>query len=159
MNTFSATTDTEAVVAAEREAVWAALTDPELLPKLTPLLRHIETDGDSWRWQMSRVSVLGISFSPCFTEKMRFEAPHRIEYTHAPPPGRTERTGADGWYELTEVTGGTRLRISLTLHVDLPLAKAAGPAVTRVMHAVMMRTGDRFASNLLKHLGVPAAQR
>ena len=160
MNTFSATTDSEAVVAADREAVWAVLTDPELLPKLTPLLRTIEADGDRWRWHMSRVSVLGISFSPCFTEKMRFEAPQRIEYTHAPPAGTVEHTGADGWYQLTEVEGGsTHLRINLTLSVDLPLAKAAGPAVTRVMRAVMMRTGERFATNLLNHLGVPAAQR
>jgi carbon monoxide dehydrogenase subunit G len=158
MSTFSATTDSEAVVAAEREAVWAALTDPVLLPKLTPLLRSIEANGDVWRWEMSRVSVLGVTLSPCFTEQMTFDAPHRIEYTHAPPPGRTERTGADGWYELTEVTGGTRLRISLTLHVELPLARAARPAVTRVMKAVMMRTGERFATNLLKHLDVPATR-
>ena len=130
-----------------------------LLPKLTPLLRSIEANGDLWRWEMSRVSVLGVTLSPCFTEQMTFDAPHHIEYTHAPPSGHTERTGAEGWYELTEVRGGTRLRISLTLHVDLPLARATGPAVTRVMHAVMMRTGERFATNLLKHLDVPAAQR
>ena len=158
MNTFSATTDSEAVVAADREAIWAALTDPVLLPKLTPLLRSIEADGDRWRWEMSRVSVLGVTLSPSFTEQMSFDAPHRIEYTHAPPHGRAERTGADGWYELTEVRGGTRLRISLTLHVDLPLAQAAGPAVTRVMKAVMMRTGERFATNLLAHLDVPATR-
>ena len=158
MSTFSATTDSEAVVPADREAIWAALTDPVLLPKLTPLLRSIEADGDRWRWEMSRVSVLGVTLSPSFTEQMSFDAPHRIEYTHAPPPGRTERTGADGWYELTEVRGGTRLRISLTLHVELPLARAARPAVIRVMKAVMMRTGERFATNLLAHLDVPATR-
>ena len=40
---------------------------------------------------------------------MAFDAPDRIEYTHAPAAGRAERTGADGWYKLTEVDGGTRL--------------------------------------------------
>jgi carbon monoxide dehydrogenase subunit G len=158
MPTFSATTDSEAVVPADREAIWAALTDPVLLPKLTPLLRSIEANGDLWRWEMSRVSVLGVTLSPCFTEQMTFDAPHHIEYTHAPPSGHTERTGAEGWYELTEVRGGTRLRISLTLHVDLPLTRAARPAVTRVMKAVMMRTGERFATNLLAHLDVPSTR-
>jgi carbon monoxide dehydrogenase subunit G len=153
MNTFSATNDSEAVVAADREAIWAALTDPALLPRLTPLLRRIETDGDLWRWEMARVSVLGVGVNPCFTERMHFDAPRRIEYTHQPPQGRVEHAGADGWYELTGVDGGTRLRISLTLSVDLPLARAAGPAVSAVMKAVMMRTGERFATNLLDHLG------
>ena len=155
MSTFSATNDSVAVVAADREAIWSALTNPDLLPRLTPLLRHIEHDGDLWRWEMSRVSVLGVSFSPSFTERMVFDPPRRIEYTHEPPVGRPERTGAEGWYELTEVDGGTRLRISLTVRVELPLPRAAAPAVTGVMKPVMMRTGERFAANLLRHLGVP----
>lgn len=155
MNRFSATNSSVAVVQADREAIWAALTDPDLLPELTPLLRDIDATGDLWRWEMAKVDVLGVKFSPCFTERMSFDAPHRIEYTHAPPAGAVERTGAEGWYELVEVDEGTRLRISLTVHVELPLARAARPAVTRVMSAVMARTGDRFAVNLLRHLGVP----
>jgi carbon monoxide dehydrogenase subunit G len=154
MNSFSATTDSEATVPADREAIWAALTDPEVLPRLTPLLRHIEADGDLWRWEMSRIPVLGVSISPSFTEQMTFDAPRRIDYTHAPPPGRHEGTAAEGWYVLTEVPGGTHLHISLTLTVQLPLARVAGPAVRRVMETVMARTGDRFAGNLLRHLGV-----
>ena len=156
MNRFEATNHSEAVVAADREAIWAALTDPEVLPKLTPLLRSIETDGDVWRWQLARFTILGIGLAPCFTERMRFDPPNRIEYSHEPPEWHREPAGADGWYVLTEVDGGTRLEISLTMHVDLPLAKAARPAVTRVMRSMMQRTGDRFATNLLRHLKVPA---
>jgi carbon monoxide dehydrogenase subunit G len=155
MNRFSASTDSEAVVGADRKAIWAALTDPEVLPRLTPLLRHIEADDDLWRWELTRIPVLGVSISPSFTERMRFDPPERIEYTHAPPPGRTEHTGAEGWYQLDEVEGGTRLRISLTLSVELPLTRAARPAGQRVMRLVMARTGERFAVNLLSHLGVP----
>lgn len=154
MNQFSATTDSEAVVAADQKAIWEALTDPEVLPRLTPLLRHIETDGDLWRWELNRIGVLGASIRPCFTERMHFDAPQRIEYTHEPPAGRHERTAAEGWYHLTEVEGGTRLRISLTLSVELPLTRAVEPAVRRVMQSAMARTGDRFAVNLLRHLGV-----
>ena len=152
MNRFSATTDDQAVVPADREAIWAALTDPEVLPRLTPLLRHIEADGDLWRWELTRIPVLGLSISPSFTERMVFDAPQRIEFTHEPPAGRRERTAVEGWYQLDEVPDGTHLHIRLTITVELPLARAAGPAVRKVIETVMRHTGDRFSANLLRHL-------
>jgi carbon monoxide dehydrogenase subunit G len=154
MSRFSANTESEAVVPAERAAIWAALTDPVVLPRLTPLLRSIDTDGDVWRWHLMSISALGVSIAPSFTEQMRFMDGRRIEYAHQPPPGANERTGADGWYELSDVDGGTQLAISLTLHVELPLSRIAAPAVTKVMKSTMQRTGDRFSANLLHHLGV-----
>ena len=160
MHRFAATTDSEAVVPADRAAIWAALTDPDVLPRLTPLLKHITVVGPDdpaaggalWRWELIRIPVLGVSISPSFTERMRFTAPERIDYVHEPPAGRHERTAAEGWYVLTEVDGGTYLRISITLTVELPLARAAGPAVRQVMRAVMAHTGGRFADNLMRHL-------
>jgi len=154
MSRFSATTESEAVVAAGRSAIWAVLTDPVLLPKLTPLLRRIETDGDLWRWHLVGLSVLGIGISPVFTERMIFDAEKRIDYTHEQPGGANERTGAEGSYVLSEVEGGTHLAISLTLDVDLPLPRLAGPAVRTVMQETMQRMGERFSANLLQHLGV-----
>ncbi len=154
MTSFSATTESDAVVAAGRPEIWAVLTDPVLLPKLTPLLRKIDTDGDLWRWHLVKLSVLGVGISPVFTERMRFVEGSRIDYTHEPPPGVTERTGAEGQYLLSDVDGGTHLAISLTLHVDLPLSRLASPAVSGVMRATMQRMGDRFSANLLRHLGV-----
>ncbi len=156
VNTFSATTESDAVVPAARSDIWAALTDPVLLPKLTPLLQHIHADGDLWRWELARIPILGIAVAPCFTERMTFEPESRIEYRHEPPAGATERTGASGWYALEDVEGGTRLRISLTIDAQLPLPKSSGFAVRRVMTSVVDRMGDRFAANLLRHLGVPA---
>jgi carbon monoxide dehydrogenase subunit G len=153
MTCFSATNHSHAVVKADRLQVWKALTDPVLLPKLTPLLHTIEADGTTWRWHLTGVTVLGIGIAPVFTEQMRFEEPGYIEYTHR-PPGKAERAGADGWYKLEEVKEGTHLEIKLTMHVDLPLSRMAGPAVERVMASMMQRTGDRFAANLLRHLGV-----
>jgi carbon monoxide dehydrogenase subunit G len=154
MNRFSATTDDQAVVPADRSAIWAALTDPDVLPRLTPLLRNIETDGDLWRWELTRIPVLGVSISPSFTERMVFDAPRRIEFTHAPPDGRRERAAVEGWYDLTEVEGGTHLHIRLTMSVELPLLRSAGPAVRAVMETVMSHTGDRFSVNLMRHLGI-----
>lgn len=154
MAEFEATTTTDAVVAAERMTIWQALTDPQLLPKLTPLLTSIDTDGDLWRWHMVKIAALGVSIIPAFTEKMVFDEGRRIDYSHQPPTGASERAGADGWYLLEDVDGGTKLSISLTLHVELPLPRAAAPAVQKVMKATMARTGDKFAANLLDHLGV-----
>ena len=155
MTCFSATNHSEAVVAADRKEVWAALTDPGLLPDLTPLLRSIEADGDTWRWHLAKLTVLGIGIAPVFTEQMSFDQPNRIDYEHR-PLGKSERAGADGWYKLSDHDGGTRLEIKLTMHVELPLSRLAAPAVKKVMSAMMQRTGERFASNLLDHLGVPA---
>ena len=156
MNTFSAQTESDAVVHASRSEIWAALTDPDLLPRLTPFLKHIEADGDLWRWELSKIPILGVAIAPCFTERMTFDPETRIEYTHAPPAGTTERTGVEGWYQLDDVEGGTRLRISLTIDAQLPLPKSSGFAVRKVMGSVVDRMGDRFAANLLKHLGVTA---
>ncbi len=154
MTKFSANTYSEAAVASERAAIWDVLTDPELLPELTPLLQKIETDGEIWRWYLTSISALGVSIRPAFTERMTFADEHRIEYTHAPPAGATERSGAEGWYELSDIDGGTLLVISLTLCIDVPLPRAAGPAVRRIMTTTMERTGERFSKNLLAHLGV-----
>jgi carbon monoxide dehydrogenase subunit G len=154
MSSFSATTENEAVVAADRMAIWAALTDPDVLRELTPLLNKIDSDGDLWTWHMKRISALGVGITPIFTEQMSFAEGKRIEYTHRPPSGVTERTGAEGVYELSDVDGGTLLKISLTLTVELPLPKRVGPAVRRVMKGTMERTGDKFSANLNRHLGI-----
>jgi hypothetical protein len=154
VNRFSATNESEAVVAADRADIWAVLTSPVLLPKLTPLLTRIDADGDLWRWHLIRMSVLGVGVGSEFTERMSFDEGKRIDYNHEPPHGATERTGAEGWYELSDHKNGTHLAISLTLHVELPLSKATQPVVERVMAATMQRTGDRFSTNLLNHLGI-----
>ena len=153
MRSFSATTESEAVVAAPAADIWAVLTDPVLLPELTPLLTRIDADGDIWTWHMMQIKALGVGISPKFTERMLFDDGHRIDYSHAPAEGVHERTGAHGWYQLDEVEQGTQLSISLTLSVELPLPRTAGPAVRRVMKTTITRTGERFSSNLLKHLG------
>ena len=154
MTRFSATNESEAVVAAEPEAIWAVLTDPVLLTQLTPLLQHVEADGDLWRWDLARIPVLGVAVAPSFTERMTFEPTSRIAFTHAPPPGRTERAGVDGWYTLEPVDRGTLLRTALTVEVDLPLPRAASVAVRGVMRTVIARMGDRFGANLEHHHGL-----
>ena len=156
MTCFEATNRSREVVRAERSEIWAALTDPQLLTDLTPLLRHIDTHCDQWVWHMMGISALGVEVAPCFTETMQFTPERRIDFAHTPPPGVVERAGADGVYLLEEAEGGTMLDITITIHVDLPLPRMSRGAVERVMEQSMERTGDRFGRNLLQHLGVPA---
>lgn len=152
MARFSATSENEAVVSADRTAVWSLLTDPETLVELTPLLTDITTDGDLWRWQLVHIPVLGVSVAPSFTERMSFDPERRIDFDHAPPQGRTERASAKGCYVLRDADDGTHLAVSLEIWVDLPLPKLAGRSVNAVMSRVMKRMGDRFSANLLRRL-------
>lgn len=153
MTRFSADTHAEAVVAAPRADIWAALADPGLVAELTPFVRTIRADGDRWRWEMNGLKVLGVGVAPAFTEQMVFDEPERIEFRHAPPPGATERSSVSGWYELSEVDAGTRLSTSLEITLDLPLPRAAAPAVRGTMSTVIDQIGERFSRNLLEHLG------
>ncbi len=152
MTCFESTIESTADISAARSDVWKALTDPVLLPKLTPLLSQIDVNGDKWRWHMMRIAALGVSVVPVFTETMTFEDEKRIEYLHTPGAGKRERAGTEGTYELSDIEGGTHLSISLTLRVDLPLPKASARPVQRVMKRTMERTGDKFSANLLRHL-------
>jgi carbon monoxide dehydrogenase subunit G len=145
----------EADLPVERQRIWEVLTDPGCLASLTPLIRDITADGDTWCWQLSGISALGVSMAPSFTERMVFTPVERIEYHHAPPAGTTEKAGAEGVYTLSELDGDrTRLFIDLTMWVDLPLPKLSRRAVERVMAESMQRAGDRFAENLYRHLDI-----
>ena len=149
---FSASTTSEAVVDAERARLWDVLTDPAALAELTPMLSSVEADGDLWRWQMVKVPVLGASLTPAFTERMVMVEHERIDFTHAPPAGADERAGVDGWYTLTDTDRGTHLATSLTVRVQLPLARVAAPAVTTAMRTVLATMGHGFARNLVRRL-------
>ena len=152
MTRFSADTRAEAVVTAPRAAIWAALTDPALVAELTPFVRRITEDGDHWRWELSGLKVLGVGVEPAFTELMTYEEPERIEFRHDPPDGERERSGVEGWYELTEVDEGTRLVTSLEITLDLPLPRASSRAVKAAMGKVVDQMGERFSKGLLAHL-------
>ena len=154
MARFTATNASTAVIKASRADIWAAITDPEVLPRLTPLLESIETYGDVWRWKLANLSVLGVSVDPSFTERMRFEPTRRIDYDHEPAEGVQERAGAAGSYVLKDHPEGTHLAMRIALTVELPLSRLSAPAVEGIMRAVMLQTGTRFAGNLHKHLRI-----
>ena len=156
MTKFSVATTSSATVEADRARVWTALTDPDLLPRLTPYLRRIDARTDDgvvrWTWHLVRIPVLGSMVSPSFTEVMTFDEPSRIDFAH--DPQRTdEKAGVEGRYDLSGVSGGTHLEISLGISVDLPFPGLARPAVHTAMRAVVATMGARFSHNLVRHLG------
>jgi carbon monoxide dehydrogenase subunit G len=152
MTRFSAQTQSSAILKSPREKIWDALTDPELLPELTPYLHNIKVDGDRWTWNVAKVPLLGKSIGTCFTEVMTFDEPRYIGFKH--DPERTdEHSAVEGEYVLEEVGGGTRVSIDLGVSVDLPFSRVMRPAVEGGMRAVMALMGRRFAHNLLRHLG------
>ena len=153
MTWFEARRTSEAVVTADRAAVWEALVDPDAIASMTPLVERIEAHGDHWSWQLSNVPGLGVSLAPAFTVRLEVDEPHRIEFVHDPPEGRRERAGVDGVYLLTEVPEGTHLKIGLGVRVDLPLPRLARSAVTTTMQGVLASMGKGFSAALLERLG------
>lgn len=151
MTRFSASTQSEAVISAERDAVWDILTDPAAVTRLTPFVGQIEVVDDLWVWHMSGIPGLPVSFAPTFTERMHFEPRTRIDYEHA-PRGRHEPAAVDGWYTLADHPEGTRLGIRLEMCVSLPLPKLAAPMVQRAIKQVLDMMGNRFASKMLAEL-------
>lgn len=152
MTTFSTRNDSMEAISAPVDRVWAAMTDPDLLARLTPLIDRIDDLGDHWRWRLVGIGALGVEIAPCFTVAMTFEEPRLIRFEHDPPAGATERAGATGKYELIGFDNGTVLDIDMEMHVDLPLPRMSRGAVERVMGRTTQLGGDRFFTNLLAHL-------
>ncbi|WP_297741451.1 SRPBCC family protein [Nocardioides sp.] len=157
MNRFRARTTSTARLRSSPEQVWGVLTDPELLPVLTPYLQRIEvhpaSDGpDRWTWHLTHIPVMSATVMPVFTEVMTFEKPTRIVFAH--DPAKTEeRTGVEGSYVLAPDGTGTRVAIDLEIWCDLPLPRLSRIAVQTVMHGVVAAMGKRFATNMVRHLG------
>lgn len=151
MTAFTVSTSSSATLSSGREEVWAALTDTELLPRLTPYLRSIDDHGDRWTWHLMRIPVLGSMVSPSFTELMSFDRPSRIDFEHD-PSRHDEKAGVQGCYAMSDAGGGTGVRIELAITVELPFPRLARPAVHTAMRAVVATMGARFSHNLVRHL-------
>ena len=153
MATFRARDRSSAVLRSPRTEVWAALTDADLIAKITPYVTSITVDGDRWVWRLASLPVLGLSVAPAFTEVMELHPEERIEFTHDPARS-DEMTSVEGTYVLADhAGGGTEVSIDLEITSTLPLPGLARPAVERVMAGVVKHMGAVFSRNLLKHLG------
>ena len=152
VNRFRARNRSEATLKSSPIQVWDVLTDPALLPKLTPYLKRIDVDGDRWTWNLTRIPVMSATITPTFTEVMTFEQEQRIGFAHDPAKP-DERTGVEGEYVLSPRGQGTHVAIDLEIWCDLPLPRMARLAVEGVMRTVVGVMGNRFAANMLRHLG------
>ena len=127
MATFTTANRSTATITADVDAVWDVLTDPDLIARLTPFLKSVEEEGTHWVWQMTKVPVLGKSFSFTFRERMDFDEPHRIDFTHDPAPGADEAAGVTGWYALAPRPAGTHLETSMQITVEPALPRTRAP--------------------------------
>lgn len=153
MATFHARDRSSAVLRSSRSEVWAALTDAELVARITPYVTGIDVHGDRWTWRMGTIPVLGHSVAPRFTEVMELHPEERIVFTHD-PDRPDEMTSVTGTYVLADNPGGgTDVSIDLQIACHLPLPGLARAAVERVMAGVVKHMGTVFSRNLLKHLG------
>ncbi len=158
MTAFRSRNHSVATVPVAPEAIWAVLIDSDLLARLTPLVDRIVPTGDRWAWTLAGISGLGLEVAPTFTERMTFVPISRIDFQHEPPPGTNERAGVNGKYQITRAGESTsKLGIDLSLCVELPLPSFSRRAVEKIMAATMQRTGDAFAKNLYRHLGIDPA--
>ncbi len=152
MTRFSASNQSEATLKSSQGDIWKALTDPTLLPELTPYLHRIDVDGDRWTWHVAKVPILGKSIGSTFTEVMTFDEPDRIGFAHDSERSE-EQTEVNGEYRLRPDGSGTHVAIDLGVTVELPFPKAMRRPVERSIATVMALMGRRFARNLLRHLG------
>ena len=140
------------------DEIWQLITDPGALADLTPLVRSIEATGSQWEWALNGIEALGLEVEAVFTERMEFIDQRQIIFTHDPPTGSRERAGVEGVYDLTSNgREATDLQVDLTLLVDLPLPGLSRHAVERILLSTMRATGQHFASNLYKRLGLDPA--
>ena len=154
LNSFTASRHDVAEVRSSVHDVWQLLVQPEVLVRHTPFLHAIEDLGDGrWRWEVGGIRYPGGHFTSTFTERMSFEAPHRILFHHEPESDH-ELAGAEGRYELRPVAGGpTTLEIALSVTARLPVPRAGAPVVRKAMDVVIGQMGRSFAAGLLKDLG------
>ena len=156
MTTFSVATTSSATVDSDRQRVWDALTDPDLVSRLTPYLRRIDarvdSRGDRWTWHLVRIPVLGSMVSPSFTEVMTFDEPSRHRLRARPRATGGEGRGRGPLHAQGDPARGTDVSIELTITVDLPFPALARPAVHAAMRAVVATMGARFSHNLVRHL-------
>lgn len=152
---FSARTISATTVPVASGRLWEILTDPTALAELTPMVRSIEASDSNWLWTLNGIEALGTKIEASFTESMQFTEERQIVFAHDPPPGTNERAAVDGIYDLSP-TGpeSTDLQVDLTLSVELPLPRLSRHAVERVILTTMRATGQQFAANLYKRLGL-----
>ena len=118
------------------------LTDPALVARLTPFLHTVRAEGEHWVWQMTKVPVLGKSFSFTFRERMDFD-PSRTASTSPTTraPGADEARRRRRLVRARDAPEGTRLETSMEITVDLPFPGVVRPAVETAMKGVVARDG------------------
>jgi carbon monoxide dehydrogenase subunit G len=142
-------------IAADRDRVWEALNDPEMLKKCIPGCESLERVSDTEL--KARVTAAIGPVRSTFNTRLTIENPN-------PPSSYTlvgnSKAGAAGFgkghadVSLEELDGATRLRYSAAFKVGGKLAQVG----SRLVLGATKKTADEFFGNLSRELD-PAAER
>lgn len=139
----------EAVLPADRAAVWAALNDPEVLKSCIPGCQELNKVSDTEFEAVAKISVGPV--------KASFKG--RVTLTDLDPPNgyRIVGEGQGGvagfakggaTVRLEEVEGGTRLTYDVEANVGGKIAQLGG----RLINGVAKKTADEFFACFVKAL-------
>jgi hypothetical protein len=156
LNQFTSSRHDVAEVRSSVDEVWALLVQPAVLVRHTPFLHAIDDLGDGrWVWRVGGIRYPGGVFTSSFTERMTFDEPRSITFSHE-PASRHEHAGAEGRYDLSPARdggAGARLEIALSVTARLPAPRAGRALVGKAMDLVLAQMGRSFAHGLLAELG------
>ena len=137
----------------DANVMWDLLRDAETLAELTPLVANIKAETPNWRWTLIAFNVGGTTYQPSFVEHMKFDNEERT-ITFRPANEHTEKVAVQGNYQLEGHDNGCHVHINLEASIDLPFPRFMATTVERTMALTMKTAGQRFATNLYKHLGL-----
>ncbi len=137
----------ERVVAATREEVFAALTDPEVVAETIPFVERCDVrDGDHWALVVKPPLPLARSLRLAF--EVVEKRPPAFARLHAAGGGLAGGAEVDSSFELEQRQGGTLVRF----RADLSFRGALAPA-ERLLEPVAQRQAERTLDAIERRVG------
>lgn len=133
--------------AASREAVFEALTDPELLASMVPGVERVEVESPD-RWTASVASPLGKGLSVPLQFELAERRPPERASLHAKGASMGAKIAMTTSFDLGEAPEGTRMRWSAEIRLGGLLRALDGPGFEPVARRQAEKSLDRLAHSV-----------